>query len=193
MNTKFLALCLLTASSISFASDKYYGEFSFGKTNQTSESSSNRFPVDSQSLGIVVGMNLNQYFAVEGSYVDYGKDDRVIGGSSGFVESLQSESLGVGIKAILPVTDQFSIYARSGIAQWSWTYKVKDLEFPEMTASIKDSGSSWYQGVGLKLEVSDDIGVGLNYTNLSPDVRDEVGGVINHEIENISLAISISF
>jgi len=88
-----------------------------------------------------VGYQFNQYLAVEGGYTHFAQTKATVNGVS-LTSSLGG--FGLNAKGILPINEQFNVFAKAGAIDLNETVEAK-----EAGASDKVTGSSWTPELGL--------------------------------------------
>jgi OOP family OmpA-OmpF porin len=141
----------------------FYVGASFGQTmfdldeNDLDLSSNGDFDDTDRALKVFAGYNINQYFAVEVSYVDFGQ----IAVIDNFSESGVNVAMGMtskltgftaSILAGYPVSEEFTIYAKVGANAWEADTSVRasasGVDF-EVHESETNDGSDVFVGLGL--------------------------------------------
>jgi OOP family OmpA-OmpF porin len=215
---------LLTAPVV--ADDGFYAELSAGTAKNKTKSVFNstyrstfqgqnetETDVDSQSasqnstaFGIRLGYQFNDYFAFELGHHQYGeaKKSYVDEYSDTITDKLESSSTSAGIKGMLPLTDDFSLFARGGLAKWDVKGTSSDSYDPGEVYQLKKDGNDIYYGVGVEYSFTERVSLGLEYSvldmdwsnNTSQDYGDfsySVAGNFNYKVENLSLLLKVSF
>ncbi|MDQ1325702.1 MAG: hypothetical protein QG564_826 [Campylobacterota bacterium] len=119
---------------------------------------SGELDVSADSVLFLAGYNFNQYFGLEGRYsmnvsdLEFEGDD-VDGEVDGDVTNI-----GIYLKGMYPVTEEFNVYALLGYGQVK--YEVEDMD-------LSESGFQW--GLGASYAVTENIGVFADYTRLYDD------------------------
>lgn len=171
---KLLTSSLITAallSAPSFAESNGFGIFgAIGQANHDIISLSD----SDTSFAIGGEYKFNANFAVEGRYDDYGSVDFNEADSG----DVSGSSFGAGVKGIIPLNEQFSLFAKMGLASWN----LGDSEDDE-------SGTDLYYGFGAQYMATEQFGLGLDYTMLDAEIVDG----IDYELSNISLSASFYF
>lgn len=127
MNPAFRALSagiLLAASSGAFAQGPHVGFYLGGALGQSSlrnwcgDASATFIACDDQDLGwkVVAGYQVNSYFGIEASYIDWGETTASVR-VGGEVRDVLAKQHGLGIAAIgsLAVGPQFSVFGKLGL------------------------------------------------------------------------------
>ena len=161
---------------------------------------------DSTSFGLRFGYQFNDYIAVEIAHHQYGEwDDNSIDESGDSTNAkLDSSSISAGVKGILPLSDDFSLFARAGIAKWDFKATVTDSSMPDEVFRLKEDDNDIYYGIGAEYSVNESISLGLEYSvidmdwavsnsetnenySYSTDVK------TNYTVESIALLLKVSF
>lgn len=107
------------------------------------------------------GYNFNRYFAAELGYVDFGEFNAT--GAAGPLPATASvEAQAIELVAIgsLPLTQQFSAYAKAGVFRWDADSTVA---IGPASAASGDDGTDWTVGLGLKWDFTRSIGARIEY------------------------------
>jgi hypothetical protein len=192
MNRKILALSIFTTvCTQTYAQSPLYLEVMVGNAEQTEKFEGlSDISADETSVGFRVGYNILEYLAVELGYHDYGEADDTVsdgfGGSSD--EKIETTSVNFGLKGILPLTNGFSLNARLGVFQWDYEYNSNSVGF---SGSGDDDGTDIYYGIGGAYQITEVIGLGIEYTVMDHEASIE-GFKFDRELENIALSLNIS-
>ena len=92
------------------------------------------------------GYQFNKYFALEGGYADFGEIESNVAGAPSF----EGDTAYLTAVGIVPITSQFSAYAKAGFHRWKL-----DQAMPGLTGSADDSGTDPTYGVGVQYRLSD--------------------------------------
>jgi opacity protein-like surface antigen len=132
-----LVICIAVPST-SFAADWYIG-LGIGQSYIDQPI----FGETGNGFKIFGGANLNQYFALEASYVDIGYPTEDFFG-------LQTEYTGSQLngwaKGILPVSKKFDLFAKVGIVNWSLDKTTTSFGLPSQTTSSSGTDLGWGLG-----------------------------------------------
>ena len=167
-------LALLTASILLIASSFAYGQAYVGASvGQTDyEALTNK----ATSFGAVVGYKLNDYFAIEGGYSDWGNtEDSLLG-----TVKLSADAFNLSALVMYPVSDKIDIYARGGA--YFWDASVSEQVY--VGVYLEDDGTDFGYGAGINFDITDSVGVFLEYMMLNGDGEDPT---------NISAGLKFSF
>jgi len=130
----------------------------------------------SSAIGLRIGYRLNPYFGLEASYQDFGKTDRFwfYRYFSSINEEYSTTALTFGLKGTIPLSNQFSVIGRAGVARWDHEYRSSgtSTDFPSLNYSkqLEDSGTAPYYGVGIDYQLNERFHVGLEYSIYKLDV-----------------------
>ncbi len=179
-------------------------------TETTTESYSNTESYDSTSLGLRLGYQFNEYIAIEVGYHNYGKakDNYIDEFDDTINEKISSSAVSFGIKGSLPISDHFSIFARTGMAKWDFKSSFTDSSMPGEVEQLKESDKDIYYGIGAEYRFNETISLGLEYSLLSMGWKDieseyeQYYGVdfsysldrkVDYKVQNLALLLKISF
>lgn len=119
---------------------------------------------------LIVGLQLNQYVAVEGQYIDLGKakykgrDSWSFEGGSGFYQDkldMKTSGFGFNVVGSYPVTEDFSVFAKTGLHYLKTKGTLKD----SWGVSVEGEGAYIESGKGSKSvrKWTNSIGIGASY------------------------------
>jgi len=114
------------------------------------------FDDDKDAYQVFLGYSLNEYVAVEGSYVDFGDY-----GNS--LASAETDGYTLGLKLGLPVTNNIEIYAKGGQLWYETDYSVLGVDGNE-----DDTGL--FAGVGVSYHLDKNWAVKVDYTVYDNDL-----------------------
>jgi len=179
----------------------YLGE-TYTETETGKESSSDK----STSFGLRLGYQFNDYIAVELGHHQYGEvgDNYVDEYGDTINDKVNSSSFSAGVKAILPITDEFSMFARAGMAKWDFKAKSTDSSIPDEALVVKQGDNDIYYGIGVEYGFTETISLGVEYSVLDMGWKTSEAGAyqdfsfsgntsVNYKVENIALLLKISF
>jgi len=180
----------------------YMGE-AFAVTEAEKESILNE---SGTSFGIRFGYQFNDYIAVELGHHQYGEaDEKYVDKYGDNIHSkLKSSATSVGIKGILPLSDDFSLFARAGIAKWDMKITVSDSSSPDELNSFKDDNNDLYYGIGAEYNINETVSLGLEYSMLdmgfdlhrsetSQDFSYSSVAKGKYQVNNLALLLKVSF
>ena len=217
---------ILTAPAPALAGSGFYAELSAGSANHKAEVNSVTYnaiylgttytetETEKESLlnengtlfGIRFGYQFNDYIAVELGHQQYGEVDEKYVDEYGdnIHNKLKSSATSGGIKGILPLSDDFSLFARAGISKWDMKLTVSDSSSPDEPYSFKDDNNDLYYGLGAEYNFSETVSLGLEYTMLDMDwnlyrsessqdfsYSSDVEG--SYQLSNLALILKINF
>ncbi len=116
------------------------------------------FTCDETDVGFkfYIGIDLDETFAVEASFVDLGEASF---GVPPYKGKFDVWALSADVLAKMPFDESFSIFGKAGLALWSWDFSENFLVFgPE-----SDSGIDLKFGFGAELNLQDNIGIRAEY------------------------------
>jgi OOP family OmpA-OmpF porin len=154
MKNTLLAASIVAAVSFvsvnTYAADTggYIGA-SFGQTSSDALDDLESIPgvsVDDSDTGykIFAGYSFNANFAIEGFYTDLGEISATNGVTTA---SVSLDSLGVAGLAILPLNDDFGLFAKVGYQRWDAELKATGV------SSTNEDGSDAVLGLGVTYDV----------------------------------------
>lgn len=124
--------------------------------------SSDDFDDDNNALQISVGGNVNQFFAVEGGYIDFGE----YGGSAA---NADTSGFTLALKGSLPITPFASLYAKAGQLWWDTDYEVLGFKGDA-------DGEEIFYGAGAAFALSKNVELQFEYVRYKVEFeREEVG------------------
>ena len=196
----YFLLVLLAFSSVSFSKeksppspplldhDKLYLEMVLGKADQDTEYEQYSVSGDSFSVSLRSGYSFNEYVAVELGYTALGKSEseRIADTGHTLTSEISPSSLDVGIKGVLPITEQFFVNARVGVANWRYDLEIVDEQDPDNKVTGGDSGRDVYYGGGIFYKPNDTFYLGFEYTVYEFDIVAQESKA-SHSINNIGL------
>jgi OOP family OmpA-OmpF porin len=180
----------------------YFGEAQTETETGKDSSSSEK----STSFGIRFGYLFNDYIAVELGHHQYGEwdDKEQYESGDGSSAKIESSSMSAGIKGIFPVSEDFSLFARAGIAKWDFKATSTLNEFEP----VKKDDNDIYYGIGAEYNFSESISFGVEYSVIDMEWEESQfdegtyddfsysttsNYKTNYKVENISLLLKVSF
>ncbi len=181
-----------------------------GYIESETESYSDTESYDSTSLGLRLGYQFNEYIAIESGYHNYGeaKDNYIDEFDDTINEKISSSAVSFGIKGSIPISDHFSIFARTGMAKWDFKTSVTDSSMPGEVEQLKGSDKDIYYGVGAEYRFNETISLGVEYSVLSMgwkaveseseqyydvDYSYSLDNKVDYKVQNLALLLKISF
>lgn len=155
---------------------------------------------------LLVGLQLNPYVALETQYVDFGKSTYKYKWNYGSIGRLEQEKytfatkgLGVNLVGTYPVTDEFTLFAKTGMHKLRTKVKGKYIDVgPEWNDYDKASKtvSKWAQsfGIGGGYEFVENFEVIAEYERYQGVANKKIEGVkVKHSIDYLSAGIRYKF
>lgn len=157
MKKQILLACVLGAFTLPALADNFYvfGDVGQGKMEVDASGDFTLSKTDTTfSLG--AGYNLNQFFAVEVAYRDLGQikdsgnDVDDFGDSYIYSEKLSATALQASVVGKLPISEDFNLFGRVGLASIDADYKIT-ASYPDGNnpAPVKDSESKTRALIGV--------------------------------------------
>ena len=148
------------------------------------------FDDDNTALQLILGADFNQYFAIEGSYVDFGDF-----GGGGYKASVDGFTLAA--KGSLPISAMVDLYAKGGVLFWQTDYDVLGFDGDV-------DGTEPFVGVGASFALAPRLALNIEYVRYAVEVSDDeieddtfIGNVPDFEtdakIDQASIGISYKF
>ena len=132
--------------------------------------SSARTSVDETSTGIRMfgGYRFNQYFAVEGGYLDFGETTLNATTTGPPATAYQeTDASGFSVQAVgnWPITERIGVHAKLGGVYWNARAKFRvALDGAPWDAwSENESGSDWVYGLGVNAAINEHLSMRLEY------------------------------
>lgn len=152
---------------------------------------------------MIVGLQLNQYMAVEAQYIDLGKLSYK-GRSWGEYDKLDLKNRGFGFNVVgsYPVTEDFSVFAKTGFHYLKTKAKHKYIEDGLYSYGSNKSIRKWSNsiGVGVSYRVIPNLSIVGEYeryrnvANKKVDFEDWIAeGKLKHNIDYLSVGVRYSF
>ena len=127
------------------------------------------------NLTLLAGYNFNPYIGVEGRYTtSIAKDDVV-----------EMDGWSLFVKPQYPITEAFTIYALLGYGGVTLTGINTPL------VDIDETGFQW--GLGMSYEVTENIGLFMDYTNLANDMEGTYRTDIEADTDALTAGITYRF
>ncbi|WP_051686478.1 MULTISPECIES: outer membrane beta-barrel protein [Vibrio] len=197
-----VAVALLTACSIANANPYVGGSIGQAKFDHANASLNSAIMSGSEALEmqddsslagkIYAGYQFNQYFALEGAIGGYDAldGDIVTVGDMKFV-AFQP-------KAILPLTDRFSLYAKAGIAYFNAEFKVSNsVVGASGYTTMSDTTMTGIYGIGAEFALTDNLHLEATWDYMNPELEvvklASATATIDADINVFSLGLSYHF
>lgn len=128
------------------------------------------------SYSLAAGYAVNENFAVEAGFQDFGS-------VTGDGASVSADGITLALIGSIPVTEQFSVRARIGLLSW-------DAKAVDGSLSASLDGSDMFYGVGAAYALSESVEFTLNYDFYELDGGEDDGSL---DIDNMSIGVKYSF
>lgn len=154
--------------------EKLYVDFLLGLAKQETEGQQGlSFSDDSFSFGLRSGYSINPYLAAELGFAFHGTSEAEgqVSASSTTKSKISSSSINAGIKATLPLSDQFLVSASVGMARWSADIELSDAAAVGAPYKGEDSGYDPYYGGSFVYKPNETFYFGIEYTAYEYDYR----------------------
>lgn len=160
MNRPLLVSALLSATALlsgqAFAERGFFINAAAGEVD-VSASERRVFPEDEvtssdnkdSSFRLGAGYYLNNYFALEAAYHDFGEHSMEAGTDKSAV--FETQAISAGLRGRIPVLYRFDIVGKLGISSWEYDASFVDSG---VRSSDDDSGTDAYYGLGLSAYLS---------------------------------------
>ena len=130
MKKQFLLACVLSAFTLPAMADNFYifGDIGQGKM-EVDDGDDSKLSKTTTSYSIGAGYDVNEFLAIEVAYRDLGDvTDRGIDFDSAndvyrFVDKYTTTALQASVVGNLPISDEFNLYGRVGLASIDMDYK----------------------------------------------------------------------
>ena len=116
-------------------------------------------------IGLRAGYQINNYTAIEGSYIDSGKADDNDGSASWYLEG---ETLQIGARVSTDISNPFQAYIKAGYAFWD--FDLDQTNTGQGTES--DDGNDLFYGIGLAYSAGNAHRFFLEFQTLEADDTD---------------------
>jgi hypothetical protein len=161
----------LALSAPAFGDQRNYAIEGFiGKTDQTNAVQGfDAIGGYGDSRGIRGLFAINGAVDLELGYTDFGtaEDSGIDEFGDLVTDYLESTATQVGIRGTIPLGRKLALTGRAGVALWELDYRQTDSAFPGEVYRDGDEGADPYFGVGLKLQLEENIHLGVEYNALS--------------------------
>ena len=143
---KRIAMCLLAGSALlsqgAFAQNAYLGA-AIGSTSYSEDG----FDETDDGFKLNAGIRINENFAIEGNYIDFGRPE---GPFYGIDSSVRVDGFGLSALGIMPISDEFELFGKVGLFGWNADIKVGPF-------SSTDDGTDVIYGFGAAYRLSDQL------------------------------------
>ena len=114
------------------------------------------------AFSVFGGYQFNKYFALEAGYADFGKIE-----PEGTGPALEADTAYLTAVGSLPITEQFSAYAKAGFHNWNL-----DTDLPGLVNNGDDSGTDPTYGVGVQYRFTDNVALRGEYSRFEVEDAD---------------------
>ncbi len=129
----------------------------------------------STSFKLTGGYQINENFALEGSFINFGSaEDKEFG-----LVEIEGTGINMAAVGILPINDQFDLFAKAGMLFWDVEARADIINF-----YAEDDGSDLSVGVGAAFNASKQVSIIAEY---------EMFEVADEDLNNLSLGIRVNF
>jgi OOP family OmpA-OmpF porin len=145
------------------------------------------------SWKLQLGYKVNEYFAIEGGYVDLGKVsgspllDTDLGTFPANV-SFGADAWNLDAVGIIPLSDAFSLFGKVGVAVSSADASISVPAVPGASGSISENKTGLNYGVGVNWDVSSDWALRAEY-----EIFNKIGGGDLGESDINVLSVGVAF
>jgi OmpA-OmpF porin, OOP family len=142
-------LLMMGVTGSALAQNGFYAGASIGQA--TIDACSGVTNCDDEDTGwkIFGGWEMNQNIAFEAGWVDMGEISGSIGGSA---VSAEADGWTLAAKGILPLNEQFGLFARIGFIDW-------EIEGGGALSGVDDDGTDLMYGIGAQYMFTDQFGI----------------------------------
>lgn len=130
---------------------------------------------DPTSWTILAGYNINEYFAAEISYTDFGEADDDITP----IWTIDADAVAAALVATYPINEKFGVFAKLGAISWDAT--LEEQGYGEIAS---DDGTDLLYGFGLRYAISPAVDIVGQY--LIADVDED-------DISNLTIGLNYNF
>lgn len=114
------------------------------------------------AFSVFGGYQFNRYFSLEGGYADFGKLR-----PRGAGDDLEASSVYLTAVGSVPITDNFSAYAKAGVQRWDL-----DTAIPGVIGNNDDNGTDPTYGVGVQYRFTDHLALRGEYSRFEIEDTD---------------------
>ena len=170
------AATLMSASV--FSAEGFYGSLDITRTDLDLDFAG--LDDTDTTFGIAAGYRINENFAVELGYQDFGEVSVSAGGASAKVET---SAIQLSVIGGVPVSENAGVYAELGFDSWD-----ADLSYTNVpgfgTGSESDDGTDIFYGIGAYLSLSEAVNLKFEYQLHELDDTD---------IDVLGLGVTVAF
>ena len=143
--------------------------------------------VEYSSMMFQAGYKINEYIAVEGRYwLGFSKtgQDHV----TGIDIDTTSDTWGIYVKPMYPVTDSLDVYVLLGYASTTFEYTNPNYDFESL---YEPEGFSW--GIGASYDVTENVSMFVDYVSMVDETTSALGADFADKIYGINLGVNYRF
>ncbi|MGB0943410.1 MAG: porin family protein [Marinomonas sp.] len=191
MTKKLVSLFLLVNvyALPSYATEKFNFDLIVGSANQkTNVAGEDAKKGDSDSVGGRLSYLLNDNFAIDLSYFDYGNS---IYKTSRVSTRTKSSAKSIGFSTHFDLNEKLLLKARSGISFWEFD-AVEAFTTSTNIWTFSDDGMDPYYGLGLEYTLDDKVTLGLDLSYIKMGIEPS-NLTADHEVINTSLSLGYRF
>ncbi|WP_075187725.1 outer membrane beta-barrel protein [Teredinibacter haidensis] len=220
MNKVLFFLCLSIVSKTAFAEGKWSAEFLLGNGSfDLSSGISGTFDdeifsekievpnIDNTAIyGLRGTYTFNSYIGIEFGYRDFGESESeyIDDFDDTINDKIKTDAILFGVKGAYPISSDFSVNGRIGLANWGIDSKSTDSSTPGETYRSNEDGQDIYYAVGGEYSFNEKMYVGLEYAIYPLEWTNSEKGELENiqyeytikqklEIQTVSLSIGIKF
>lgn len=188
MIKKVVAIALLSAAPLAFADAGFYAGAGFGQTSVDLGDTTGIDRVDDTDTGFKLygGYRFNENFALEAGYADLGEATM---GITGLADAkFEATALFVDAVATLPLSPQFALFGRVGVAM---TNAELSVSVPGVgSASVDDDEAEFKFGLGAEYSFSKAVALRAEWERYVDVGGDNTG---EGDIDVLGLSINMAF
>ena len=156
-----IALCALTTPVLA-ADNGFYLGASLGRTTLKDDIGPVRFNGTDTGFKVIAGFRPLDWLGVEANYIDFGKPDDDVAGTTVKADGNGVSAFAVGFAAVGPV----DLFAKAGLVNWDAKLRASSLNF-----SQDQDGTDFAYGAGAQFRLGS-LGVRAEYEKFNADVHD---------------------
>jgi OOP family OmpA-OmpF porin len=158
-----LSSLLIAGSSTAMALDPYF----FANMGQAKYDADDNFTDHDIYVSGGVGVGINEYFAVDFAYKDFGEATE---GSREQQARLTANSFSISGIGKLPLNESFSLFLQLGIETWDAEARIPTATGKAINEE-NDRGDDFYWGIGASFDISDSVELTISYEKHSLDFK----------------------
>ncbi len=149
LSTAFVAIVAMVPFAASAESGLYFGG-SIGSATLKDTIGSFDIDADSNPYRLTVGLQFNDFFAIEGGYQNFGTfEDRYTFSGQPVDIALEADGITLGAAGSLPVSETFSLFGRAGAFFWDSDALIDSIRQPS------ENDTNVYFGGGGTVSISE--------------------------------------